>query len=249
MDEAELGARLILNQLHADTGEQIEIARRSNAVEVTGLVETDERKQELQTQLEVVPHLKVSLQSLADVKDQPPGGVPAIDRAGLQQDEASPLERYLRPKGDDLDAVNSLSRRVFESVLTVSQESKAIEDLQKRFDPVQQKTVIASATSLQLIYSHRERLLAAIDQEREGLLEIQGSGHADTPTTSSGSSLAALAEKNLNLYQELTQNINVSMRSATEIDADMSATIANLTVQMRQANAKLDGPPAGKGKD
>ncbi len=71
LDEAELNARLMLNQLHADNGEQIAIHRQRQEIVVEGVVETEERKRELQAQLRVVPHLTVAIQSEGEFKDAP----------------------------------------------------------------------------------------------------------------------------------------------------------------------------------
>ncbi len=71
LDETELAARLILNQLHADTTEQLAIQRDAHGVAVAGLVETDERKRALQSQLRMVPHLTVSIRSVEEVKSKP----------------------------------------------------------------------------------------------------------------------------------------------------------------------------------
>ncbi len=49
LDETELSAKLMLNQLHADSREQIEIHRGSEEITVSGLVETEIRKRELES--------------------------------------------------------------------------------------------------------------------------------------------------------------------------------------------------------
>src|SRR5208283_3807255 len=48
LDETELGALLVLNRLHADVGGEVKIHRSSGIVEVEGLVESEERRRELE---------------------------------------------------------------------------------------------------------------------------------------------------------------------------------------------------------
>jgi len=249
LDETELGARLILNQLHADTGEQIEIDRVPQEVEVKGLVETDERKRELQTQLRIVPHLKVSIQSLADLKNNPDVNDPVngIAMASMPE-QPSPLEIYLRLNGQSLGTVNVLAHRLFDNALAISQESKAINDLQTRFVADEQKTVIASATVVQLIYSHRERLLASLTQERELLAETLGNPAIENGPSSPGSSLTESAFKNLALCKELMQTNAVATRNAEKILAEMSVVVADLNRAAHETNAKPKGDSALYGK-
>ncbi len=85
LDEAELSVRLVLNQLHADMGEQIQINRGPQGIEVTGLVDNDERKRQLQMPLRAVPHVTASIQSLADLKDSPAvsNGMVAVTTASM----------------------------------------------------------------------------------------------------------------------------------------------------------------------
>ncbi len=71
LDEAELGARLMLNQLHADSGEPIEIHRTAQGVTVAGLVETEKRRRELQAGLQTVPNVIFDVQSDESLKANP----------------------------------------------------------------------------------------------------------------------------------------------------------------------------------
>jgi hypothetical protein len=243
LDEIELGARLMLNRLNADTGEQIEIARTEQGVEVRGLVETNARKRALQTQLAAVPHLTVDLQSVADLKNSPGinDGVKSIKEAPML-DVQSPLETYLLAHGRGVRAINVLEQRLFDNALTISQESKAIEDLQARFVPDDRKTVIATATLSELIYSHHERLEAALKQERELLGEIQAaSAVGDRASTRKASPLLDAAVRNLVLCKELTLADSPNTRSAEKLLAEMSVLLNDLTADAREAYGKPHG--------
>lgn len=240
LDEIELGARLRLNQLHADTGEQIEIARTEQGVEVRGLVETNERKRALQTQLATMPHVTVSIQSVSDLKNSAAvnEGVMSVKEAPML-DMQSPLETYLLARGYSVRAINAIEQRLFDNALTIIQESKAIKDLETRFVPDDRTSVIASATVTELIYSHHERLQAALKQERDLLGETQA-----MPNTANGASarkispLLDAAVKNLVLCKELTLANSTNTRSAEKILADMSVLLDDLTAEVREAYGK-----------
>ncbi|WP_263357058.1 cupin domain-containing protein [Acidicapsa ligni] len=262
LDETELGARLILNQLHADTGEQIEINRISQGIEVEGMVETDERKRELQAHLQTLPHVVVSIRSVDELKNNPDAGenVRSIKTASMP-DQPSPLEIYLQTRGRGVSAISVLAQKLFNCALTISQESKAIVELRAHFLPDEQKTVIASAMSAELIYSHHERLRIALKEEHELLAEVPiGPLSVDKTSTSrpaSGAATVAItgapvlmdaAARNLALCRELTQTNSPAARSAENILAEMSATMGDLTAGANEAYGKPQDDTVLSGK-
>jgi hypothetical protein len=239
LEETELAARLILNQLHADVGEQIEIHRTAQGVEVEGLVETDERKHELSAQLMTVPRLKISIQSAEHLRENPPpvSQVVSVDAAAAV-DQPSPLEKYLRARGRSLNDINVLSQQFFNRALTISQESNAIHDLKTRFISPELMPVIASATLEELLYSHRERLQEALRQERALVEELAGTDASGRNNASSSpDSLMVEAAKNLTLVKELTQTNLPAARSAEAIFAEMSSTAATIASAARETSA------------
>jgi hypothetical protein len=142
-----------------------------------------------------------------------------------------------------------LAHRLFENALTISQESKAIRDLQSRFGTAAPKTTIASVTLMELIYSHQQRLQAALKQERELLAEVRGAPAIYDGTSTQGLPLVEAASRLLALCQELTQTNNSSTRSADRILADMSSSVEALSLDVHEAYAKPrqgDSPLSGK---
>jgi hypothetical protein len=250
LDEAELSALLILNRLHADTGEQIKVHRLSGIVEADGLVESEDRKRELQTQLAMVPHLTVSIRSIDDLQKTPDqGGAVNSVKSASMPDHPSPLGLYLQARGQSVNDVNGLAERFFNSALTISQESKAIAGLQSRFAPGNQRTVMASATLAELIYSHRERLKEALIEERKLLSEVQDSGNGNGISASDRLSLLNGAERNLALSKELIETDSTSPRNAASILIEMSATVEELTSAVRVTYEKPQGESALNGKN
>jgi len=234
LDESELDARLVLNQLHADTGEQIELHRRKHEIEIEGVVETDERKRQLQLQLRSVPHVVVSIQSAADLREIPVSAEASTTvESTSMPNRPSALESYLEQRGQSTSDINTLAQRLFGVALTISQESKAIADLETRFRPDAQRTILAEATLDELIYSHRERLEAACKTERELLVYAANDPELLLPSalgTKPSSPLPDAADRNLALSKELTQTNSPVRRSAKEILTDMSVSVDDLTV-------------------
>ncbi len=249
LDEAELGARLALNQLHADIGEQIEIHRDQQKIEVLGIVETDERKREMQMQLRMVPHVTVSILSVADLKDAPENGSSAGVQTASMPDLQSPLEISLLAHGRSVSDINVLEQRLFNVALTISQESKAIIDLQTRFAPKAQRTIVAAATLSELIYSHRERLAVALKSERSLVREAEITpGAATAAFEPKVFSLVDAADRNLALSKELTQTNSPATRCAEQILAEMSVSIGDLTTAANEVYGKSQGAPTLSGK-
>ncbi|MBT9331576.1 anti-sigma factor family protein [Paracidobacterium acidisoli] len=250
LDEAELGARLVLNQLHADTGKQIEFERSPQGVEVKGVVDTEEQKRELQQHLLMLPHVTASIQCVADLQNGHNSDAQAASiRTAEMPDQPSPLELFLLKRGRSVSTINGLAQQLFSNALTISQESKAIADLQARFAPDSQQTVLASATLTELIFSHRDRLRAALNQERELLAEAQsGPASGEGAPLPEPFSLMAAARRNMDLCRELTATSGGATRTAEMILADMSVSLDELTVDARAVNGNLQSDAALKAK-
>lgn len=241
LDETELTARLILNQLHADEGEQIEVRRSELGVEVEGLVSTDDRKRELATQLMTVPRLKVSIRSEADLSGNPLTSEESTSiEAATLPDNPSALETYLRHHDRPVEEINTVERQLFEGALIISKESRFIIDLKTRFASRDQMPVVAQATLEELLYSHHERLERALNQERASLAQVDGIPAADAKESAPGTLLLTASEKNLALVRELTQNNVAHPRGAEEIFADMTDTLDRLFPAAREAYAGLE---------
>lgn len=236
LDETELAAKLILNELHADTGEQIEIRRYAREVEVVGLVDTDERKHDLRAQLATVPGLKVSIQSVSDARSAPASVAEAISiESASLPDYPSALESYLRARGRSVDEINATSRAIFNGALAISRESKALAELGTRFNVREQRQVIISATVADLLYSHHERLDTALLLQRTLLARTEGvpvSVGSTAPQRQA--SLSDQAALNLALAKELTQTNSPPQRSAEAIVAEALATLDSLNAAAQE---------------
>lgn len=255
LDETELAARLILNHLRADTGEQIEIHRSPQGIEVAGLVDTEERKRQLRTELMTVSRLKVSIQSAAEANRlaAPAGQTISVQEASLP-DNPSPLEAYLRARGRSVEQINRAAQEIFNGALAISHESQAIADLETRFVPAAPRPaampLMESATVADLLYSHQDRLREALRRQRLLLAEVEGAQTSkEAGASSAGLTLTGAAARNLALARELTQTNAASAGSAEAILAAMSATADMLADAARQTYGKQQPNSAQGGRN
>jgi hypothetical protein len=238
LDEAELDARLVLNQMHADSGEQMSLSRSERQVELKGLVETDRRKVELVESLHSVANLKVSIVSMEELLRAPAGGA---DMTSSEQTSVSaspsPLETYFAGQGRDASSLRHLSQQLLSHAITVSQESRALADLDRRFPARAGMTLIANATLSMLVHSHRERLATAREEEEALLRQIpEASAIAilDQPAGNKVQDLESAAERNLRFCRELTLGSSLPSRTAISILPDIAVALDEIDKGMHQ---------------
>lgn len=238
LDEAELDARLVLNQMHADSGEQMSLSRSERQVELKGLVETDRRKVELVESLHSVANLKVSIVSMEELLRASAGGA---DMTSSEQTSVSaspsPLETYFAGQGRDASSLRHLSQQLLSHAITVSQESRALADLDRRFPSRAGMTLIANATLSMLVHSHRERLATAREEEEALLRQIpEASAIAilDQPAGNKVQDLESAAERNLRFCRELTLGSSLPSRTAISILPDIAVALDEIDRGMHQ---------------
>jgi hypothetical protein len=239
LDEAELGVRLVLNKLHADTGEQIQIERSASGVEVKGLVETERRKQELVGQLHIIPRVKISILSMEELRRRPENGTETTS-ISVASDTAqpSPLEAYFVNRGNNAESLRTLSHNLLENALTAAQESRAIAELHRRFPSTGEMGPLSQGTLSMLLFSHRRKLTQALDEEQL-ILDRLVSSMKDTQSESGQNRKTSmksvnLAERNLALCEELALGSSTRTRKAEEIVGDLAATFPELRRDLQQ---------------
>lgn len=248
--EAELSARLTLDRLHADTGEQIEVVQGSYGIEVRGITDTEDRKRELEVQLSMLPHVATSISSIEGMKKKASrqGELSSLKVIEMQT-RTTPLEAYYLAHMRNLVPLSKLSIDLLNRADTISRESMAIEDLQQRFSHKSEISLIASDTLAELLFEHKHKLLTALDSEGQLLTQAQikvlpspqaGSAHGEN------AGLSALAELNLALTMELATGKGESGRSAETIASELVTSMNDLTLRVRamqvvpQNSTKLD---------
>ena len=238
MDTAELSARLVIHRLHADEGEQVEVKRTDWAVEVTGVVDTEDRKQELNVALRALPHVRPEVLSVSDLTRQQRAAV-APQTAAVQAMDApdSSLAAYLDGDAGKRNALSGTSRQLLDASLRVRSSANEITTLQARFS-VPGESVTANEALLKLTQSYTERLKDGLALE---VSVLQSLGFTPPPPPADMErmeDIAGEAAKNNALCLELITSGDVVGRPATQIVPEVYASIDRI----RAALALQDHP-------
>ncbi|MEI9978439.1 MAG: sigma-70 family RNA polymerase sigma factor [Edaphobacter sp.] len=240
LDEAELSVRLTLNHLHADTGEQIEVARGLSGIEVRGIAATEERKHQLEAQLHMLPHVTASISSIEELKAKPSQtGGPTSAEVIEMQTQRTPLQSYYLAHGRNTTSLGDLSQRLYDSAFAVSQESRAIEDLEHRFSRNADISTVASAALTELMFTHKHKLLEALEEEQQLLNSAQieaAPGDQDVSTKSTDLLLASLAERNRAVTWDLAVGKGGEGRSAEALASELATSINALQIRAHQVH-------------
>jgi DNA-directed RNA polymerase specialized sigma24 family protein len=235
LDEAELGAQLVLHQAGADTSERIEIVRNPGSIVVRGIVATGARKHEIETHLKFVPHVVSALYTFREIESSRATGT---EITNLKQSSSvagvSPLEDYLVHLGQNREAVGELSHQLFNSSVEIHQEGKAIANLQQRFQAGQALTANAKASLDALLSDHRQKMLVALETEDKLLTKMKVATRSEHDAASSGN-LADAAAANVALCGELISDDNEHPRPAQVIVPELNRSI----VQLRAALGRI----------
>jgi DNA-directed RNA polymerase specialized sigma24 family protein len=228
LDSAELGARLVLNQLHADTGEQIHVMRSTNGIQVKGVVDTDQRKLQLVGRLLQVPHVHPSLLSVEEIGSQPQ---PTSARAGQPiqaysiEAKPSPLERYLREKEMPVDNLAAISQSLLDNCLKVQQARGHLSELQYRFKGVNQLPDDLQNQLTKLSQSYVSAIQSGLDADNRTLLSLGFDTATQPAQPSSSGQIDEDLDQQVRHYQNLCQELIASgtgqPRSAQAIANDL----------------------------
>lgn len=233
LNETELEARLILNQINADTGEQIEITRDEKGVRINGLVDSEGRRKELRESLQGLPFLSVTIRSLDDLNSSSGPG-PQVDATQEQSAVAqvSPLEQYFLKHGRSRDDLGRISAGLFDSSLGINRSSRSIEQLLLRFSSSEHLSPAAIQARDELLSRTVERLLNDLEEQQQFLedADLPPDSQAVSPNNSGddSSDLAHLAEINMTVTRELISGSAESSRSENALAADLAQTITQL---------------------
>jgi DNA-directed RNA polymerase specialized sigma24 family protein len=248
LDEAELVARVALNQLHADTGEQIHLARGPEGIQVKGIVDTDARKQQLVSRLNQLPHVRASILSVEELGTHP---MPGASLGGSQPIQAysveaqpSPLEQYMREKKLPLDQLGSFSQSLLDGCLKIQQAQVHLFELQQRFKEAKQLPPDQQSQLTELFQTYINAIQAGLDANKRTLLSL-GLSSTEQATSAPISSFSAEdVEHQVRQYQELCQQL-----IANGAEQPLSATaianeLKNSDTLIRSSVAQIRVPPS-----
>ena len=236
LDSAELGARMVLNQLHADTGEQIHVTQSVNGIQVKGVVDTDQRKLQLVGRLLQVPHVHPSLLSVEEIGSQPQANTSRIGQsiqAYSVEAQSSPLEQYLREKKLPVDNLGVISQSLLDDCLKVQQAQGHLSELQYRFKGTSQLPDDLQSQLSKLTQSYVSAILDGLDADKGNLLSLG----FDTSIQSSSSGevdddLNQLIRRYQSLCQELIASGAGQPRSAQAIANDLITVGAQIRTRV-----------------
>jgi hypothetical protein len=237
LDSAELAARLVLNKLHADEGEQITIARTDRAIEVKGVVETDARKQEIVRSLWPLPHVKAEVLSMGELAALPHNGNDTQPITMQSVDVGtSPLQRYLTSRGGATSDLSQSSERLLDAALKVRQNAGELATLDAKF-PVSPESSTGASALAQLQTSYSERIEIAVDREVATLNALGFTRGQATPSGNGQIDLSAEAERNEALCRELIAGSNGTGRPAQQIASDMYQSAARIRAALANSSS------------
>lgn len=251
IDEAELGARLVLSRLHLDANDRIELSRQPLGVHVQGVVEDDVEKRQLQAQLYMVPHVSTSILTVREMAARPSA---VSDITSIQQSSAtatsvpSALEKYFAEQGMDRTAAGVSVQEFVLSSFAVKRQSEQISDLLNRFASEKNLSDAARTELSELLIQHKAALLDALGREDRQLISLRlvPQSLVAAGNVQGASALPEIAERNFALCSELISESNASFHTAQQIAPQLADSIAQLrAVVLRiSAAAQLPSPPS-----
>jgi hypothetical protein len=209
LDLAELQARLVLNNLHADSTEQLEFLRSRSTVEVKGIVDSEARKQQLVSALRTLPHVIPAIFTVEylNAHRADADSVSSV-RAYSTVASGSPLERFLRAQGRGTEDLNGISQKLLDAALSIKQEGSAIDQLQRRFGDEERLDDAGKQAFTQLLKAHVSQLLAAADAEDTLIVRVIGARPPNAKVSTDAAPLTVAASVPFNLCRELISSEN-----------------------------------------
>lgn len=254
LDETELRARIALNRMSADMAEQISITESRTSVVITGFVETDERKKEIENGLRHIPLVTISIRTFEEQALLQDGGARTdamrVNQYSVAADE-SPLDRYLTAHSVVSEERAEVSRRLFGAALTIQREALALDSLEKRFGTPEQGKLSSSNLALlaDLRGRHTTNLASAISTEASIIAKYSPSTAPQQAGQGSAEPMAevllATATQNKKLCDEALKADPDPGRPAEEILAEMQVSlnrIQQIAVRLSRQDRIASGP-------
>lgn len=218
LDGAELRARLALNEIGADTGENILVERTSDSVKVAGLVETQARKREIDDAMAGIPLVSCAVTTF---EGRAQHDHPAPTKIVREQDvvtQKSPLETYLASRSVPSAQAVKFSRDLINEALQIDRRALALDSLEKRFPEAARSELTPENRGLlqQLVLRHQTALLTAIQKQKQLVKPYHSS--------------------------------RLPEQSAADSEAVNTGNLLRLANQIRQVSADLLGSGGGNGQ-
>jgi hypothetical protein len=256
LDEAELRARLALNQADADTSEQISVTQTRTSVVISGFVENEDRKRDLEASLRGIPLLTTTIQTFAsralEVANPARKGVAHVNEHSFVAQD-SLFDTYLALRSTPPEETTEVSRQLFGAALRIQRETLALDSLRKRFPPSEREALGHGGMALlsELLANHQKSLANAIAAEKSvldkyGPLAASPEGSAP-PAKVTTEQLLAAAAQNKKLCDDVLAAETDAQRPAQEILGDMRQVLDQLQKIAQEMNRAESQPSNGGG--
>jgi DNA-directed RNA polymerase specialized sigma24 family protein len=243
LDEAELAARFTLNQLHADTGEQIQLTRGPARIEIKGVVDTNARKQELVSRLALIPNVQASILSVDEIGARPRsssfGSLQPIQTYSVEA-QSSPLEQYLREKKLPLDQLATISQSLLDQSLRIQHAEVHLIELRQRFKEANQLPADQQNRVVALSKNYVNAILAGLDTNKRTLLSIGLDGTGQAPTSLESRPPGEDIDRQARRYQELCQKLITGEAGETTSAVAIAGELGYLDLRIRSGTAQID---------
>jgi DNA-directed RNA polymerase specialized sigma24 family protein len=242
LDEAELAARVTLNELHADTGEQIQLSRRSNRIDIKGVVDTDARKEQLVSRLAQLPNVHTSILSAEEIGTRPLAGSTFRNAQPVQvyavEAQPSHLEQYLREKKMPLDQLATIYQSLLEESLRIQHAENHLSALRQSFGGANHLPADQQGRLAGLSKNYINALRAGLDANQRTLLSIGlgKTGHSTPDSNLPGDDIDSQVRR----YHELCQRLITSEAGETTSAAEIAGELGDLDLRIRTTAAQIE---------
>jgi hypothetical protein len=175
--EAEMRVRMALHSVKADLGDQIEIGRgESNSILVQGVLSSDTRKEEVESELQGIRDVQTSLTVPSEPSDSlmsAGAGTVAPDAVLLVEDQPL-LQATLKAKFPELEARKSYVDSTLEAARVAMAHAWAVRHLRERYSPEEISELEPSARQMLelLIRDHVTAIRGEVEVESELLKQV-----------------------------------------------------------------------------
>ncbi len=177
LQESEMRVRMALHSVKADLGDQIEIGRgESNSILVQGVLSSDTRKEEVESELQGIRDVQTSLTVPSEPSDSlmnTGDGAVAPDAVLLVQDQPL-LQATLKARFPDLEARKSYVDSTLEAARVAMAHAWAIRHLRERYSEEMVAELEPSARQMLelLIRDHVTAIRGEVEVESELLKQV-----------------------------------------------------------------------------
>jgi hypothetical protein len=234
LDYAELQALLALDRANADTGEQIRVSRSGAEVLVKGIVDTEQRKQDLLSALRPIQHVSPSILGVEELNSESGPDTPPVTsvKQYFVANPPSPLEEFLQKQSRSMDDISRISRALLDASVSVDIEGGSLADLRQRFGTIDLDAPSKSAFN-ELVKCHLDRIRAGLNAEGQaiheaGMNEPASISPANPPPAVEAEQFLAAIERNRTLCRELVTGGAGSARSVDAISVDLLVSLGEL---------------------